>query len=913
MIKHTTEGRLARWSCHAAACAIAMAFLAAPAAAQTAEPVVTPSQPDTPPSTPGGEPTTPAADGSGDNTITVTGSRIRGIAPVGSAVIALDAQKIQDEPVISTNDILRRVPQVVSLGANRAGGSAQNGAANATRGAGINQRGLSTNATLLLYDGKRFPPQGTQGQFTDPSVIPSIALARVEVVADGSSAIYGSDAVAGVVNLILRRNFSGLEARARYGLTDGDYREKQFALLGGQKWSGGSIMLAGEYTKNNTLFGRDLDFFQNDNRPNGGRDLRVANCAPGTITSGGVPFAIPAGGVTAANAGSLTRNTTNRCFYDTDLAVIPNQKRYSVVGHVSQEIGSVRLFADGFWSRRSGTLPLLANVNATVPSTNPFYVAPPGSTPGLCAANIGVPTGTRCVTVAYSLFPSIGTISRPYHARSWNGSAGIEFKPFGDFRAVGYFAHGRAEEVDDRRRNGVNAGALQAALNSTDPATAFNVFGGPNNPATIATITDNLFVITGRTRLSVFNGQLDGSLFELPGGRVRIAAGVEHRKEYTYTELLSGRSASPLRVADSGSRNVDAIFGELFVPIVGAGNAMAGVERLNLSLALRHEKYSDFGSTTNPKIGVTYQPLGGVTLKATYGTSFRAPTFTEVSTVAGGAGLYFDTLPGPNGNLQGIGVAGGNPDLKPETAKTWSAGVEFAPRSLRGLVATLNYFHIDYTDQIQALRGTPGLLTNPLYQQFVQFNPSSAEVAALVASGLPINSAINQSLVTFIADGRRQNLGTTKLRGIDFTATYNWKMAGAEFDAGVQGTYITDYLFEAVPGSGLIDVRNTIGFNQKFRSQADIGARVGGARARVTWNHLNGYYNTTVTPRARINAYNTVDLLLGYDINERFGLSFDVRNLLNEDPPFVDTVGGYDPQASNPVPRLYALTASMKF
>ncbi|NJC04410.1 iron complex outermembrane receptor protein [Sphingomonas kaistensis] len=912
MIEQTNGGRLPRLLGHAALGAMAMALLAVPAAAQTAEPVVTPSTPDAPPTTPGGEPTTPAADGSGDTTITVTGSRIRGIAPVGSAVIALDAQKIQDEPVISTNDVLRRVPQVVSLGANRAGGSAQNGAANATRGAGINLRGLSTNATLLLYDGRRFPPQGTQGQFTDPSVIPSIALARVEVVADGSSAIYGSDAVAGVVNLILRRNFSGLEARARYGMTDGDYREKQIALLGGQRWNGGYVTLAGEYSQNNTLFGSELDFFQNDNRARGGRDLRVANCAPGTITSGGVAYAIPAGGVTAANASALTLGT-NRCFYDPALAVIPNQKRYSVVGNASQELGGVRLFVDGFWSRRNGTLPLLANVNATVPSTNPFYVAPPGSTPGLCAGSVGVPAGTRCVTVATSLFPSIGVITRPYHSKSWNGSAGIEFKPFGDFRATGYFAHGRSEEVDDRRRNGVNAAALQAALNSTDPATAFNVFGGPNNPATIATITDNLFVITGRTRLSVFNGQLDGSLFELPGGKVRIAVGAEHRNEYTYTELLSGRSASPLRVADAGSRDVDAVFGELFVPIVGSGNAMTGIERLNLSLALRHENYSDFGSTTNPKIGVTYQPLGGVVLKATYGTSFRAPTFTEVSTIAGGAGLYFDTLPGPSGNLQGIGIAGGNPDLKPETAKTWSAGVELAPRALRGFVATLNYFHIDYTDQIQALRGTPGLLTNPLYSQFVQFNPSAAQVAALVGSGLPINSAINQSLVTFIADGRRQNLGTTKLRGIDFTATYNWKLGAAEFDAGVQGTYITDYLFEAVPGSGLVDVRNTIGFNQKFRSQADIGARLGGARTRLTWNHLSGYDNTTITPRQRIGAYNTLDLLVGYDLNERIGLTFDVRNLLNEDPPFVDTTGGYDPQASNPVPRLYALTASVKF
>lgn len=871
--------------------------IAMPAVAQTAEPVTQDSVP-----------------AEAETGIVVTGSRIRGIDPVGSAVIAIDAEKIAEVPVTSTNDLLRRVPQVVSLGANRAGGSAQNGAANATRGAGINLRGLSTNATLLLYDGKRLPPMGTQGQFTDPSVIPSIALGRVEVVADGASAVYGSDAVAGVVNLILRKDFSGLEVRGRYGMTEGDFKEYQVAGLAGHKWDGGWITVAGEYTKNTALLASELPFYQNDNRARGGRDLRVMTCNPGTITVSGTTYAIPTGGVISANAGALVAGTNNRCFYESDLEVIPDQERISGVVSASQEIGDIaRIFADGFWSRRTGTIPLLPTVNATVPSTNPFYVAPVGVTPPLCAASVGAPAGARCVTVQYNLFPQIGTISRPYRATAWNATGGVEFKPFGDFRATVYYAHGEASEIDDRRRNGVNAARLQAALNDTNPATAFNVFGGANNPATIATITDNQFVIVGRTRLDVVNAQLDGSLFELPGGNVRIAVGGEHRVEYTFTDLITGPAAAPVSVNDDGSRNVDAVFAELFVPLVGSGNASAGLEKLNLSLAVRHENYSDFGSTTNPKFGITYQPFQGLTLKGTYGTSFRAPTFTEVSTIAGGAGLYFDTLPGPAGNQTGIGIAGGNPGLKPEKAKTWSFGVEVAPPEFNGFVASLNYFRIDYTDQIQALRGTPGLLTNPLYANFRQFNPTAAQISALVNSGLPINSAINQSLVTFIADGRRQNLGTSLLRGVDFTAAYRWNWGGVELDAGIQGTYILDYLFEAVPGAGLTDVNGAINFSQKFRSQADIGAKIGGLKTRLTWNHLSGYYNTTVTPRQKISNYDTFDLLIGYDITERVGISLDVRNLFDEDPPFVDIAGGYDPQASNPVPRLFAITANVKF
>ncbi|WP_243455816.1 TonB-dependent receptor [Sphingosinicella sp. BN140058] len=832
--------------------------------------------------------------------IVVTGSRIRGIAPVGSNVIAIDQARIAQEPVTSTNDLLRRVPQVVALGANRQGGSAQNGAANATRGAGINLRGIGTNATLLLYDGKRMPPQGTQGQYTDPSVIPAIALARVEVVADGASAIYGSDAIAGVVNFILRRNFDGIEIRARSGFTERGYDEQQIAGIFGRKWDSGSIMVSAEYTRNDALLGTELDFYQDDNRDRGGRDLRSNFCNPGTISVGGGSYAIPTGGVTNANVGSLVRGTTNRCFYNQYDTVIPEQERVNVIAAFNQQLGDrVRLFADGFYSKRSGEIAGISNITATVRNTNPFFVSP-------------VPGATQ-VNVTYSLLPQVGGPDvNPYRGESWNVSGGVEADLFGDWSGTLYYAHGESSDVADRRI-GINSAALNAALADTNPLTALNVFGGPNNPATIARIRDNLFVITGRTRLDVANLQFDGSLFHLPGGNVRLAAGGEYRKEYTFTDLATGTSAAETHVADDGSRTVKAAFAELFVPIVGADNAVPGLRELSLSLAGRYEHYSDFGSTTNPKIGITWKPANGITVRGSYGTSFRAPTFTEVSTVAGGAGLYYDTLPGPNGNLTGIGIAGGNPDLRPESATTWSAGVEFAPNFAPGLTATLTYFDIDYTDQIQALRGTPGLLTNPLYTDFVTFDPSAAEVQALLASGLPINSAINANLVQFIADGRRQNLGTSLVNGLDFGLYYRRTIGAVEVDAGVQGTYFTRYDFEAVPEAGLADVLGTIAFPQKFRSQADIGAKWNAFQARVTWNHLAGYRNTTVTPVQRVSNYDTIDLFLGWDVDERFRFSVDVRNLFDEKPPFVDTARGYDPQSSNPIPRLISFTAGVKF
>lgn len=832
--------------------------------------------------------------------IIVTGSRIKGVSAVGSNVIAIDQSKIAAEPVTSTADLLRRVPQVIGLGQNRNGGTAQNAGANATRGAGINLRGIGTNATLILADGRRLPAQGTQGQYTDPSVLPSIALSRVEVVADGASAIYGSDAVAGVVNFIMRKNFDGAEFRLRSGFTGGSYGEQQAAGIFGKTWTGGYLTVSGEYTHNSALTASDLPWYQDDNRYRGGRDLRVTNCQPSTITAGGRTYAIPQGGVTNANVGSLVAGTSNKCFYNGYDWVIPSQTRYSVLANVSQDIGeSIRVFGDGFYSRRNGQL---VNNNttftATVTRANPFFVSPVA--------------GATSVTVPYSLVPELGSDKYPYRAYSWSTSGGVEAKLFSDWTGTAYYSHGESYDISDRR-TGVNAAALAAALLDTNPATALNVFGGPNNPATLARIHDNYFQIIGKNKLDVANLQFSGTVMELPGGKLKLAFGGEYRREYTFTDLVSGSSAAQIHTADSGSRNVKAVFGELYVPIVGGGNAMTGIQELSLSVAGRYEDYSDFGSTSNPKVGVTWKPVRGIAIRGSYGTSFRAPTFTEVSTIAGGAGLYYDTLPGASGNVQGIGIAGGNPNLKPETATTWSGGVEVKPVGVPGLTVTGTYWNIDYKNQIQALRGTSGILTNPLYASFVTLNPTAAQVAALIGSGLPINQAINSSNVAFIVDGRRQNLGRSKVSGVDFGVNYMMSLGDWKLDGGVQGTYYTRYKFQAVPGAALANVIGTINFPQRFRMQADLGVAHGKVKGRVTLNHLSGYDNTGITSTQKVSDYDTVDASVGIDITPRFSLSVDVRNLLNEDPPFVDQTRGYDPQSTNPVPRLVSITAGVKF
>ncbi|MCK5746677.1 MAG: TonB-dependent receptor plug domain-containing protein, partial [Oricola sp.] len=312
------------------------------------------------------------------DTVIVTGSRIRGIDPVGSDVIAIGQDEISTTPTTTTADLLRRLPQVVSLGPNANGGSAQNGAANVTRGAGINLRGIGVLSTLLLVEGRRIPAAGTQGQFTDPSIIPSIAIDRVEVIADGASAIYGSDAVAGVVNFNLRKNFEGVEVRGRYGLADGGYDEWQVAGIFGHNWDTGRIMIAAEHTENSVLEGSDRDWYRNDLTEFGGRDLRSTECAPGTLYVNGTSYAIPAGGLTAANVGDLAPGTVNRCDNEQYNSLIPSQKRNVVTLSASQDLGErVRVFTDGYYYKRNFTLrgnggSAGETFQVVIPNTNPY-------------------------------------------------------------------------------------------------------------------------------------------------------------------------------------------------------------------------------------------------------------------------------------------------------------------------------------------------------------------------------------------------------------------------------------------------------------------------------------------------------------------------------------------------------------
>lgn len=839
--------------------------------------------------------------------IVVTGSRIRGVQAVGSNVIGLARENLIEMGAPSTGDLLRKLPQIVGLGASETGARAQNAAANVTRSMSVNLRGIGSNATLLLLNGRRLPPAGTQGQITDASVIPALGVARFEVVPDGGSAIYGSDAVTGVVNMITRSDFEGMETAGRFGFADG-YHEWNIGHIAGFAWDGGNLTATMDYSRHSALKGVDRDFYTSDLRSQGGSDFRSQNCVPGNIVVGGVPYAIPAGGVTPATVGSLTPNTRNLCDNLTRGDIIPKLERMSAMLSLEQEVtSSLSLFAEGYFSRREFVLTdSQLTSNLSVPSANPFYVNPTG--------------GTGPVTVQYDFALDGGLPRNPGFAESWQSVAGFRFDFAQDWQLEGYASYGESADQVSRTQNiNTTSAGINSFLANTNPAVAFNPFGpgGTNNPTTIAAVRNGQFVIDGDTSLNVYSVQADGPLFDMPAGSVRIAVGAEYRKEKLNGLLLAGSTTAPVQIPSAADRNIKAIYGELYVPILGEDG---GAGRLDLSLAGRYEDYNDFGDTFNPKIGAVWQPLSALSFRGSWGTSFRAPSLAENDARSSGYGLYGDTLPcnhlPPATTCFGIGIAGGNPDLQPEEATTWSLGLDIHPESIPGLRASLTYFDIDYDNQIAGLRGTSGLLTNPVYAPYRTLNPTSQQVTDLLTSGLPINSPINAGLVTYIQDGRRHNVAATVARGFDFDVNYLWDTDHGDFNFGASGAYFTKLKTAAAAGAAFIDVLNTLDYPQRFRVRGTVGWRDGPINVQSALNYVNAYWQRGVTPERKIGSYATVDLHVAYNFDEAQSLSLlrgvslaiDVANLFDQDPPFVNLAGGHDPQTANPIGRRIAFS-----
>ncbi|MBL8266356.1 TonB-dependent receptor plug domain-containing protein [Steroidobacter sp.] len=828
--------------------------------------------------------------------VLVTGTLIRGAPPTGSDLVTVSRDVIEASGVTTTAELLATVPQITSFNTTPVGTSDFSQPITAPNLRGI---GLGSTATLVLVNGHRMVGAGILQTIPDPSAIPTSAIERVEIIADGASATYGSDAVGGVINLITRKDFDGFETTAQYGYGDG-FDTMDFNTVFGTAWETGSVMFAYEYTGRNNLQGRERDFIRSNLASAGGADSRSTVCSPANITYNNVSY-----------TGSPLTPGLSRCDNTQYTDYLSAEHRNSAYVSLTQGLGdNVEFFSELYYSQRKSN-PINAQPGATfaIPITNPYFSAPAGG--GFALFEV----------VQYSFAREFGpTVENPQELTAGGLVSGVRVSLPAQWQMelLGNYGVGTNETTD---HSSLNSAALNAAAAGLTLDTALDPFAGRTNPAVLAAIRSGGTYNDADQELREVSLKFDGPLFSLPGGQVRMAVGAQYHYEEieAKTFYLQPNNQRQLVAPSYGDRTVRSAFAELSVPLVGSNNAFPGVKALQLSLSGRYDDYSDFGDTTNPKFGVNWTLVDGFSLRASSGKSFHAPSLADsnVSTVDSRLQIvpFFPFF--PPGALPGpaVVIAGGQPNLKPETADTWSVGFDFNPSSLDNLNVSAALYNVDFEDVLGIPFWTIGLFTNPALAQYYTYRPTASQLDALLNSGIRIDGTLTPALrAAIIAGGeildlRRRNLARQEVQGVDFNINYRWDTSAGIFFAGVAGQRELKFDLTAAPGAATVD-------------QTDRGRVKWRARGTLNWireqwsvggfiNYTGKYTNPNLLTQ-EVDSFVTVDAHVTY--TPRTGgwlagtqISLLADNVLDEEPPLYLSSPGFDSANSSALGRVVSI------
>ena len=733
--------------------------------------------------------------------IVVTGSRIRG-APIASTRLTYEREEMRNAGQSSADDVIRAIPQNFSGGQNPGVGANLPGGKNLDVGGGasINLRGLGSDATLTLLDGRRMSFDAAL-QGVDVSAIPFGAIERIDVVPDGSSALFGSDAVAGVANIILRRNFDGVETTARVGgSTDGGNFQQQYGATLGKVWSSGSAMISGEYGSNSGIWSRQRSYLRD--------------------TSAG-------------------------------LEVFPAMHHYNAALTLRQDLGSNLTFdLDGIYNKRQReqTMPLDAAGDLSVSRYD-----------------------TLSKTDSWALAPSL-TLSLP---AQW------EVTLAGSYGWSKVYYEGT-----------VTYGDTSASVGN----------GFYRNATANIEVSGN------------------GKIVDLPAGSIKTAFGAGYRRDEFHRETTLGAS----QFVDK-SRDSYYAFGELSVPVIAPEQESALGRSLNLSAALRYERYPGIASVATPKLGLIYDPTMDVTIKGSWGKSFRAATFYEQYTANPGYledSYYFG---GTSGTV--IDFQGGNPDLKPERSTNWSATLALHPAALDGAELEVSYFDIRYRDRIVTpITYTRQALTNPLYAPYVTLDPTVDQqndvISRLITFTNLTSGAYDPATVVAIVDNSNVNAGRQNIHGVDILGRYSFDLGAGRMSASVNASYL-DSKQQLGPGQDWTQLAGTLFNPPHFRGRGELGWTGGAVTATAALNYIGPVRDVRSTPSIKVSGMVPVDFTLRFhpaNLHGPFGgidVIASIQNVFNDKPDtiatssFLDTP--YDSTNYSPFGRVISLSVTKRW
>ena len=807
-------------------------------------------------------------------------------------------------------------------------------------GAAVALRGLGPDATLVLINGRRVAPypfaQAGITAFVDLNSIPLAAIQQIDILRDGASAIYGTDAIAGVVNVRFLQRFDGTLVSFGYGnTTDTDTRELRSSVISGytNEQRGIEIVMVADHFDREALFQTDRYFSRSiDQRRQGGSSFLSSVSNPGTIfhPDTGDPLRVPgdSDGTPAISEFTPGRNRFDRAPFQ---PLVPETERYglSLRGKV-RLAPAVDLFTEFsyrniFTTQQLAPAPIEGDVeDIAVPATNPFN---PFGDEVFFRYRV-TEAGPRVDEIDTDVYRALAGLNIKLAPR-WNLETALLYSE---------------TETEDKTFNNLSRPAVIAALADPDPATAFNVFGAGNDVNDPATIRSFLVTSTreGESRLFAADAKVSGPLFSLPGGELLTAFGGEYRYEELQDRFdpfsAAGNVVDLNSTSASGDRDIIAGFAEFYAPIISPEMNIPGIHKLEGQFALRAENYSDFGSTVNPKVGLAWRPVPDwLLIRGSYSTGFRAPSLVQSST---GSLTFsqeirdaarFDVTGSPEDESSSVQVlSGGNPNLTSEDSQNVSAGFVLTPPVVPGLTLSGDFFHIEIENSVASLDPQFIVDNEEDFPGLVERAPPSATDQAL---GIPGNLLLINT--TF------QNLGFIRVQGIDAAVEYVAQATRiGTFTLRLDGAYIHSFEQQASAAEPVRELAGTYARPQ-FRGRAQGGWRIGGFEFITTFNYTDSYED--ITADRTVDYSTTVDVLAEY----RFGreaaaappqdlagkksvvdgitaapskrwlnglaIRAGVRNLFDEPPPFSNQTAGYPVALEDPRQRFFFFDIEKRF
>ncbi|WP_457425982.1 TonB-dependent receptor domain-containing protein [Roseateles sp. P5_E7] len=905
--------------------------------------------------------------------VEVTGSSIKRLAGEGALPVqVITADELSSKGLATAEDMLRQLG-INGTGADSAISNNNVFGSDTDRltggSANANLRGFGPGSTLVLLNGRRVSAQGMSGGAVDLNSIPMSAVARIEILKDGASAIYGTDAIGGVINFILKKDLVGVNLKvdlaqpleSSAGTTRRASISGGFGTLDQDRFN---LMASLSVEKNDVLRGRDREWangFQPDLRlsPDSsshpfanvlGNSSTVANTALGgtTGTAGSRVGTTDTVRYTRINLLALTDDCgdietgvryqaqlwnatapSTKYLCNTDYGrqymLSPKKEAYNLVSRGNLLLGdSHTAFFELTASRTAVTAELTPSQFSTTnaannhyPVTGPYYL-------NLKTAGVTDFDPTKPIAYRWRM--------QDFGYRTLENVADNKRLLVGLEGLVGKYDYklGLSSAKAEGWTNLIDGYANMGRLNDALRTGKINPWVKPGEKQTadamalIESVKDHGRLQGGNTTLQQFDGALSGELMKLPAGSLDFAVGFDLRRETfefmpdTGTFSCSDTLSDALTAADTSkskivyncpgnsaipevSRNIKAVYAELAVPVF---------KGLDLQIAVRHDKYSDFGGTTNPKIAFRYQPNDTLLFRGSVNTGFKAPSFQQLSL---NTAPRLDTADWPDPvlcptdptqcTLRVNYTDSGNPALTPEKSKQGTLGIVVSPA--RDLTMYVDYWRVDLDDRIKKLtlaelKNNYGLFTD-------RFRRDGAGKVTLVEAGW-VNAADSST------------------RGLDWGASFVSKLDTGTWKANINGTHMLSHKERTIATQPLLEQVGQFGTRTLYlrnKFSADLGWASGDWATTMSMVFKSSYMDEDQTrfgtPRRMVSKYTTFNLFASYTGIKNMTLTAGLRNLTDETPPFtyhnVDNVvgAGWDPRVADPFGRTLAVSASYSF